>query len=202
MSNSKKTAFAGPRQLLDYGELQGGLVRMMNRFQEEGTMTGDPEADAFLQNHPNAALLGMLYDQRVLAEYAFTGPIRLMDRLGHLDMHRIAAMKGEALRAVFARKPAVHRFTNKMADQTRAVASLLSEKYDGDASNLWNRGQHFEQIHKDLLELPGFGPQKAYKMKFVLHYFGYRDFSGSEGTIDVGLLSDGRRRKAKGNNSE
>jgi len=31
-------------------------------------------------------------------------------------------------------------------------------------------------VQKRLVELPGFGKQKALKMKFVLHYFGHRAF--------------------------
>ena len=177
MPSKKEESTGKPFKLLDYGDLQGGLSRMMDRFRDEGTMIGDPNADAFISENPNAALLGMLYDQRVRAEYAFTGPIRLHDRLGHLDMRRIAVYSDEQLRTIFAEKPAVHRFTNKMADQTRAVAAIVSEEYDGDAANLWNDGSEFPVIEKRIRALPGFGPQKAYKMKFVLHYFGYRDFS-------------------------
>lgn len=166
-----------PKSLLDYGDLEGGLIRMMNRFRDEGSMTGNDEADAFLRSNGEATLLGMLFDQRVRAEYAFTGPLRLRDRLGHLDMKRIAAMSGEELRDVFAEKPAVHRFTNKMADQTHAVAAIVTEQYEGKACNLWNDGVAFTVIHKRILALPGFGPQKAHKMRFALHYFGHRDFS-------------------------
>lgn len=166
-----------PEQLLDFGSLKGGLVRMMERFREEGTMTGNEDADVFLRSYANAALLGMLFDQRVRAEFAFTGPVRMFDRLGHLDMKKIAAMSDERRREVFAIKPAVHRFTNKMADMTGAVAKIIAEDFGGDAANLWNDGAPFEEIEKRIRNLPGFGPQKAYKMKFVLHYFGYRDFS-------------------------
>ena len=84
-----------PEQLLDYGSLKGGLVRMMERFREEGTMTGNEEADVFLRSSANAVLLGMLFDQRVRAEYAFTGPVRMFDRLRHLDMKKISAMSDE-----------------------------------------------------------------------------------------------------------
>ena len=94
---------------LDYSHFDGGLVRMLDRFKEEGTLTGDVEADDYLRRDANAALLGLLYDQRVRAEYAFTGPHRLRDRLGHLDMKKVAAMDLDVLRALFARKPAVHR---------------------------------------------------------------------------------------------
>lgn len=162
---------------LDYSAYQGGLVRMLDRYQTEGTFTGDIAVDAYLCEVPEAALLGLLFDQRVRAETAFTGPYRLHERLGHLDMGTLAAMDEEALRAVFGEKPAVHRFTNKMADTTRAVAQHVVEAYDGVAERLWNDGADFATVEKRVRALPGFGPQKAAKMKFVLHYFGYRDFS-------------------------
>ena len=91
---------------LDYSHFDGGLVRMLDRFHAEGTLTGDLDADDYLRREPTAALLGLLYDQRVRAEYAFTGPHRLRDRLGHLDLKHIAAMDADALRALFAKKPA------------------------------------------------------------------------------------------------
>lgn len=162
---------------IDYGHLEGGLVRMMNRFKKEGTLIGDLESDDFVRADANAALLGMLYDQRVRAEYAFTGPIRLKERLGHLDLPRIAKMDVDDLRAHFAEKPAVHRFTNKMAETTHAVAAMITEEYGGLAENIWNDGAAFSVIKKRVKKLPGFGPQKAEKMKYVLHYFGFRDFS-------------------------
>lgn len=167
---------------IDYSHLEGGLVRMMNRFKEEGTLTGDVDADDFLRRNPNAALLGLLFDQRMRAEGAFTGPIRLHERLGHLDFPKIAKMDVEELRARFAEKPAVHRFTNKMTETTHALASMIVDEYDGRAENIWNDGAPFKEVEKRVRKLPGFGPQKAEKMKYVLHYFGFRDFSDEPGT--------------------
>ena len=164
---------------IDYSDLSGGLVRMMDRFKEEGTLTGDVEDDDRLREDPNAALLGLLYDQRVRAEFAFTGPLRLKDRLGHLDMAKIAAMDFDVFQEQFAEKPAVHRFTNKMAENTQKVAQKLAEEYDGNAANLWNDGADLDTIEKRLQKLPGFGPGKASKIKYVLHYFGHRDFSAA-----------------------
>jgi len=162
---------------IDYSHMSGGLVRMMNRFKEEGTLTGEIEEDDFLRDDPNAALLGLLYDQRVRAEYAFTGPIRLKNRLGHLDMAKIAAMDFDAFQEAFAESPAVHRFTNKMAENTQKVAGIIAEEYDGNAANMWNDGADLDTIEKRLRKLPGFGKGKASKIKYVLHYFGHRDFS-------------------------
>lgn len=162
---------------LDYSHFDGGLVRMMNRFKEEGTLTGDFDADEQIRASGNVALLGLLYDQRVRAESAFTGPLRLQERLGHLDMQKIADADPEEFRELFGQSPAVHRFTNKMAETTQKVARIIAEEYGGDATNMWNDGANYPTIKKRLRKLPGFGELKAMKMKFVLHYFGFRDFS-------------------------
>ena len=53
---------------LDISEAGGGLRRMMDRYLTEGTLTGHIEEDIFLSEHPAAALLGLLYDQRVRAD--------------------------------------------------------------------------------------------------------------------------------------
>lgn len=150
---------------------------MMERFVSSGTLTGDTEEDAFISASPTAAILGLLFDQRVRAEVAFTGAKRLHDRLGHLDLSIIANMDEEALRITFAESPAVHRFSNKMADTTRKVARFLVNHYDGKPEGLWNDGAAVDVIEKRIKEMPGFGIGKAAKIKYVLHYFGFRDFS-------------------------
>ena len=45
---------------LDYSHMSGGLVRMMDRFKDEGTLTGDLEADEF-----DAVFLEFLYIGRM-----------------------------------------------------------------------------------------------------------------------------------------
>ncbi len=162
---------------LDPGDLEGGFVRMMERFHLAGTLTGDPEADAYLRQDANAVLLGLLYDQRVRAEFAFTGPIRLRERLGHLDLCRIAQMPLTELQRLFAQKPAVHRFTNRMAELTQAVARHLCTYYGGQAARLWADGASLTEIQARVRKLPGFGKDKLRKLPYVLHYFGHRDFS-------------------------
>ena len=151
---------------------------MMERFLDSGTLTGDRDEDAFISESPTAALLGLLFDQRVRAEIAFTGAKRLYDRLGHLDLDIIADMNPDALREIFAKSPAVHRFSNKMADTTQQVARFIVHTYGGKPEGLWNDGVASDVIEKRIKELPGFGPGKAAKIKYVLHYFGFRDFSG------------------------
>ena len=140
---------------LELENVDGGLGRMIRRFDQEGTLTGSPESDEFLRTHPEAVLLGLLYDQRVLAESAFTGPERLHERLGHLDLKKIARTDLDALRELFAERPAVHRFTNRMAEYTLKVAQMIDEEYGGRASALWDDGAEADVISKRVAKLPG-----------------------------------------------
>jgi uncharacterized HhH-GPD family protein len=162
---------------MDYTTLNGGLARMLDRLTDEGTATEVPEADELLREDGNAVLLGLLYDQRIRAEMAFTGPYKLKQRLGHLDMGKIASMPFETFQEHFAKSPAVHRFTNSMAERTQKVADLIATEYAGDASRIWADGNDLAAIEKRVKALPGFGPSKTKKIKYCLHYFGHRDFS-------------------------
>ncbi|GHF27884.1 hypothetical protein GCM10010359_32850 [Streptomyces morookaense] len=76
-----------------------------------------PDADDLLSRSPLAALTGMLLDQQVPMEWAFTGPYTIAQRLGRddLDAHEIAAYDPEAFAALCAEKPAVHRYPGSMA---------------------------------------------------------------------------------------
>jgi uncharacterized HhH-GPD family protein len=123
--------------------------------------TGDPEADALLQKDGLALLVGMLLDQQVPMEWAFRGPLELKRRLGDLDARSIASMPPEDLVEAFVTKPALHRYPASMAKRVHELCVFITERYDGKATAIWkNPGSAEELLHR-LLELPGYGPQKA-----------------------------------------
>src|SRR5918996_2194844 len=100
--------------------------------------TGDDEADRLLVSDPLALLIGFALDQQVPVQKAFSGPMELRRRLGHLDPARIARMDPEELAAVFRERPAIHRFPGAMAGRVQALCATLAERYDGDASRVWS----------------------------------------------------------------
>lgn len=149
---------------------------MIDRQTHEGTATGEPEADALLREDGNAVVLGVLLDQQVRAEMAFTGPHKLKERLGHLDMQKLAEMDSEAFGEVFSESPAVHRFTNMMAGRTQEVAQEIAKRYDGDASAMWSDGAGIDEVKSRAGELPGFGDAKTETLVHALDFFGHRSF--------------------------
>ncbi|AOW93712.1 Fe-S cluster assembly protein HesB [Rhodococcus sp. WMMA185] len=125
-------------------------------------LTGDPEADALLASDPLALLIGMLLDQQVPMETAFAGPKKLADRLGGLDVNRIAELNPEEFAGVCSQTPAVHRFPGSMAARIQSLCAFLVENYDGDAEALWTSGDpDGKEVLKRLKALPGYGDQKA-----------------------------------------
>jgi uncharacterized HhH-GPD family protein len=153
--------------------VDGGLARMIANFAQTGLATGDPEVDAFLRERPTAILMGILFDQRIRAEMAFSGPYKLYQRLGHLDLRKIASMDPQAFHKVFAEPPAVHRFANVMSGRTQEFARLLCDEYDGDASNIWGDGAPFAVIQKRVSNIKGFGPGKLKKLRPAMTLFGH-----------------------------
>lgn len=122
----------------------------------------DPEADALLSEDPFALLTGMLLDQQIPMEVAFAGPKKIADRMGGLDPHEIAGRNAEEFAALFAEKPAVHRFPGSMAGRVQALAAAVVEQYGGDTTALWTAGDpDGAEVLKRLKALPGFGEQKA-----------------------------------------
>lgn len=122
-----------------------------------------PDADELLDRDPLALLVGMLLDQQIPMEKAFTGPRLLADRMGvgRLDAAEIAAFDPDTFAKLFAGPPAIHRFPGAMAGRVQELARRLLDRYDGDAEAVWRTATSGRDLLARLTELPGFGEQKA-----------------------------------------
>ncbi|MEU8569789.1 HhH-GPD-type base excision DNA repair protein [Streptomyces pathocidini] len=122
-----------------------------------------PEADELLGRSPLAALTGMLLDQQVPMEWAFTGPYTIVQRLGtdDLDAHEIAAYDPEAFADLLSAKPAVHRYPGSMAKRVQQLCQYLVEHYGGDPTALWRDVPTGRELLARLNDLPGYGKQKS-----------------------------------------
>ncbi len=124
--------------------------------------TGNAEADQLLSTDPLALLIGMILDQQVPFERAFSAPSDLRDRLGgQLDAAAIAATPPDELAEVFAARPALHRFPRSMAGRVQQVCAVIASTYGGDAAAIWTTAPDGKTLLANLRSLPGFGDQKA-----------------------------------------
>ncbi len=124
-------------------------------------ITGDPHADGVLTDSPFALLVGMMLDQQYPMEHAFRGPAKVLDRFGSIEPGPIAAADPAEFKALCSTPPAIHRFPGSMAERLQTLAALVEERYDGRTERLWTEAASGADLVKRIMELPGFGRQKA-----------------------------------------
>jgi uncharacterized HhH-GPD family protein len=125
-------------------------------------LSGNPAADALLSADPLALLIGMVLDQQIPLERAFSSPLDLKERLGgRLDAEEIAGMDPDRLAEVFGTRPALHRFPAANAKRVQELCRIVVDEYGGRAASVWDSAPDGAQLYKRIKALPGFGEQKA-----------------------------------------
>ncbi len=115
----------------------------------------DDDANDLLSASPLALLMGMLLDQQVTIEKAFTSPRDLVRRLGHEPTAaELAAFDPDALAAIFSERPALHRYPRAMAGRVQQLCQAIVDRYDGDPAALWAGRPHRRRA-------PGTAPRPA-----------------------------------------
>jgi uncharacterized HhH-GPD family protein len=128
--------------------------------------TGNDEADELLAREPLALLIGFALDQQVPVQTAFSGPLKIQQRLGTLE---IARRDPAEVEAAFRETPAVHRFPGSMATRVQDLAAMVEDEYGGDASRLWREAADAADLRRRISALPGFGEMKIKALSAVLY---------------------------------
>jgi uncharacterized HhH-GPD family protein len=140
----------------------------MNATVERLPFTGDDAADRLLVTDPLALLIGFALDQQVTVQKAFSGPLELQRRVGHLDAAKLVATDPAELDAVFRRPPALHRFPGAMAGKVQQLAAAIATNYGNDATRIWTEAADGPDLKRRLLALPGIGEMKAAALIAIL----------------------------------
>ena len=96
---------------------------------------------------------------------AFSGPLKIKQRVGTLDPHTLATTD---LEPAFREKPAVHRFPGNMARRVQELAAVIEEEYDGHAERVWTEAADGADLRRRIAALPGFGEMKIKALGAVL----------------------------------
>jgi uncharacterized HhH-GPD family protein len=162
------------------------LVELGRRLDAEGdaqvggSFTPSADADLLLKTCPEAFLLGVLFTQGIPAERAWAGPWLLQQRLGHLDLARLAVER-DAVDAAVCAPPALHRFKHTLAGWISDAAERLLQCYGGDATRIWAGGLPAAEIAERLAAFSGIGRKKsAMAVEILRRHFGV-EMTGPEG---------------------
>jgi uncharacterized HhH-GPD family protein len=130
--------------------------------------TDSDEANRLIAHDPLALLIGFAIDQQVTVQQAFSGPLKLRERIGTLDAGEIAATDPAALEEAFRKTPAIHRFPRAMAERVQELCRVVADEYDGHAERVWTEAADTADLKKRIGALPGYGRMKVTALGSVL----------------------------------
>jgi endonuclease III len=151
-----------------------------------------PDEAEFVLGNPFGFLIGLLADQNVRVETAWSLPLRLGARIGSLSPTAVARLDGTEVCAIISSKPALHRYPGVMGPRIRAAADRVLSHHDGDAAALWRHDRPAIDVAKDLIGFQGIGPKKAsLGAQMAIRDLGAR--LTDSGLLDVAIDSHVRR---------
>ncbi len=119
------------------------------------------EVRDFIKNDSNAFLFGLISDQSIKAEIAWSLPYNLKNRIGYFDLNKfIENFDENSFESVLKEKPALHRYPRNIAKYLLSASKLLVEKYEGKAENIW-KNQTAAIVIERLEEFKGISHKKA-----------------------------------------
>ncbi len=121
----------------------------------------DKKSKEFILNNANAFIIGLISDQSVKAELAWSLPYNLYKRLGCFDFEFIINNYNVYdIEKIIKDKPALHRFPSRMANYIYEAMKMIVYNYDGDASNIW-KDKDAEKIIERFEDFKGISHKKA-----------------------------------------
>jgi uncharacterized HhH-GPD family protein len=125
-------------------------------------LSGDPTADKLLGESSIALVIGMVLDQQVRFERAFSAPYDLQQRLGRkLTAKTIAGLDPSVVLKAFTTHRALHRFPGAMAQRVQRLCQIIVDDWGGKPERVWETAATGAELVERLKALPGFGEQKA-----------------------------------------
>jgi len=125
-------------------------------------LSGDPKADKLLGESPIALIIGMVLDQQVPFERAFSAPYDLQERLGgKLSAKKLAEMEPAKVLEAFTTYRALHRFPGAMAERVQRLCQIVVDEWGGKPERIWETATTGDELVQRLKSLPGFGEMKA-----------------------------------------
>lgn len=126
----------------------------------KGNLLKDEEKQ-FIINNLNAFIIGLISDQSVKAEIAWSLPYKLANRIGYFDLNEILEKYDEKkLEDIIREKPSLHRYPARMANYIYNAMKDIVNKYDSNAENIW-KDKTAEEIVLLLEQFKGISHKKA-----------------------------------------
>ncbi len=111
-----------------------------------------------LKDYPHAFVLACLMDRQVKAERAWMIPFEIKNSIGTFDFNDLLNISLDEYKTIF-NDHKLHRFNDTMAGIFHLALVHLQNKYDGDASLIWEGNPSSAAVVYKFMEFKGSGPK-------------------------------------------
>lgn len=126
----------------------------------KGNLLNDEEKQ-FIFNDLNAFIIGLISDQSVKAEIAWSLPYKLYQRIGYFDFNEILKNYDEKqLEIIIKQKPSLHRYPARISYYIYNAMKDIVTKYSSNAENIW-KNKTAKEIVSLFEEFKGISHKKA-----------------------------------------
>lgn len=141
------------------------IIDYLNEIEDKNSILNGSllleEEKQFIKNNMNAFIIGLIADQSVKVEIAWSLPYKLFNRMNTFDFNKIMNMYTvEDIEKFIKTKPALHRYPSRMANYIYNAIKDILYKYDGNAENIW-KDKHASEIVESLEQFKGISHKKA-----------------------------------------
>ncbi len=141
------------------------ILNYLNDVEDEnsilrGNLLKDEEKQ-FILNNLNAFVIGLISDQSVKAEIAWSLPYKLFSRIGYFDFDKILNnFDVISLENIIKQYPSLHRYPARMANYIYSAMKDIVELYDGKSENIWEN-KTAQEIVESFEKFKGISHKKA-----------------------------------------
>ncbi len=118
------------------------------------------EADELLNDlakHPHAFVLACVMDRQIKAEKAWVIPYKFQEKLRTFSFSELRKLTQKQIQHLMTKPDPLHRFPEEMSKNFYAAVELISEKYAGNAANIWRERPSSAELVYRFLEFRGIG---------------------------------------------
>lgn len=170
--------------------MESELIRISKDFaSKEGLpeFTDDARINKFLNEDPNAFILGCVMDKQIPAERAWAIPYKIYKELGNFEIDFLAEVPLDEYKKMF-KENKYHRFNDKCAVDFYEAVQKIKKDYGGDVSKIWADNPTSKEVIKEIRDFKGVGPNisnmaanilaREYKVKM-------QDYSSLDVSTDI-----------------
>ena len=135
-------------------------IQKYNSPEYTAFLKSDLQKDKILSNNSHMLMIMWLMSANFKAEAASLIPFTLEKRLGSCDMKFVSSLNLEQVEYAMTYPTVIHRFAKRRAEYLHLMANLITDKYNGNPSKIWENASS-QEITRRLREIKGFGPKLA-----------------------------------------